>query len=117
MKPALWSLVALLGACTQPAPVPPCPAVVVFVAPMPEAPKRPAAEVAVVKHFDRAKARELAAVFAPDVTAEQIQRIHAADLDARAALTRLGKHPAKAALDDARVKVQSLEAALDDPPT
>jgi len=88
---------------------------VVFVAPMPEAPKRSPAEVAVVKHFDRAKAREIGVVFAADVTAEQIQRIHAADQDARAALTRLGKHPAAVSLDAARVAVQALEAALEPP--
>jgi hypothetical protein len=117
MRVALLYIAALLTACSGPVPAPPC-QVVVNVSP-PAAvivPQRPAAERAVVKHFDRMRVKELGVVFGEGITADQIQRIHAADQDARTALTHLGKHPAAAALDAARTAVQSLEAALE-PPT
>jgi hypothetical protein len=116
MKPVLLTMIALLAACSGPVPAPPC-QIVVNVSP-PAAvivPQRPAAERAVVKHFDRMKARELGVVFGEGITADQIERIHAADQDARTALTLLGRHPAKAALDAARTAVQSLEQALEPP--
>jgi hypothetical protein len=72
-------------------------------------------ERAVVRHFDRANSRALAVVFSEGITREQIERIHAADQNARAALTRLGRHPTALSLDDARVKVQALEEALEPP--
>jgi hypothetical protein len=113
----LLAMVALLTACSGPVPPPPCQIVVNVSPPAPAiVPQRPAAERAVVKHFDRMKAKELGVVFGEGITADQIERIHAADQDARAALTHLGKHPAAAALDAARTAVQSLEAALAPPP-
>jgi hypothetical protein len=115
MKPVAWALLTLIAACTPP-PATPCQQVVVMVAPPPVVsapPIRPAAEVAVVRHFDRAKVKELGVVFSEGITREQIEAIHAADHDARAALTLLGKHPAQAALDAARSAVQSLEGALE----
>jgi hypothetical protein len=116
MKPVMLAMVALLAACSGPVPAPPCQVVVNVSPPAPAiVPQRPAAERAVVRHFDRAKARELSVVFSEGITADQIEIIHARHIAATAALTLLGRHPAAAALDAARTAVQSLEQALEPP--
>jgi hypothetical protein len=80
----------------------------------------PPATVALVKHFDAAKKREIAIVLGSAVTAEQIAAIRAADKRARAALTNLGRglpHARKADMDEARAAVRGLEDALAEPLT
>jgi hypothetical protein len=95
-------------------PPPPTPPVVV--APPVSLPT-PAAELAVVKRFDAAKSKEIAAVMAPDATKGQIERISAAHADAAEALTKLGeKHNRRIAdaLHAAKVAVRALEDAIDE---
>lgn len=77
------------------------------------------AQVAVIKHFDAAKARELSAVTSPDITSEHIAQIAAADARARQALTALGQqhnHITPSVLQAARDAVRALETVLDEPP-
>lgn len=120
MKPAVLVLACVLSGCAASA-LPPMPL-------PPPSPPEPAASAApappgvvasktVVNHFDKASVRELSVVLAPDATPDQIDRINAADKQARAALTALGKqghHIDPATLAHARAAVSALENALDE---
>jgi hypothetical protein len=95
----------------------PLPPPIVVVAPAKPVATKPA-EIAVVKGFDSAKARELATVTSPAVTLDQIERIHIADQCAQQALRHLGHQHndiTAAALSAARSAVHALEQALDQP--
>lgn len=112
----LLILLVLLARCeaATPEPVPPP-------APEPVAlPTPPSnAQLAVVKHFDTARARELTVALAPDATNEHIEAITDADRQARAALTTLGKQHNNItleALTRARNAVRRLETVLDQTP-
>ena len=115
MKPLLIML--CLAGCQAPAPLPePPPAPVVVIERTPVAVPSLLPRVASVANaYDVVARREASAVTAPDVTAGYVRAVHAADLQARAALTILARmklHPTAAALANARAAVGALEDAL-----
>lgn len=69
----------------------------------------------VVRKFDKATSREIPAVLSPDITAEQVSAIRAADNRSRQALTKLGlqgTHASEATKREAMDAVRALEALL-----
>jgi len=118
MRSVSFVVLVLVSGCavaSPPLPVPPpapevetgAPAVVL-----------PPPVIAVTRAYHAAVGRELPAVLASDVSAETVTRIHAADREARAALSRLeaqGRHYTPDALATARAAVRRLTAVLEDP--
>jgi len=122
MNRSVWMVlsIALCACVSQPIPEPPArslvPAAVVVVDRPPEV--QPAHVASVVKAYRAIERKEVPAVIAQDVTPDQIQRIHFADLAARRALwalERSDRRPTVTDLIHARDAVSHLAQVLQEP--